>query len=245
MQKINAKIIIQYTDDEYLPMDEVALMKRRKHPARKKVVLVLEVVILLAGCGSKTPILDGTDGGQIQMTEAFRFEGEEENGEAVIDYNETNIGKIEQIRLPWEEPLPYFTYDGRMFQDFMWYLNCYQDDEFPTSMNIGAYGTSGVTDDEAWQEYILGDRVETEYPVRMYMMVIAEEGQGTVVLKEKNGKTVWESGALTQDSQFFLEFEQLDMEEPILEFYSVKTGEKNVSIGYWFVFYMNHMEEGY
>lgn len=225
------------------------MKKKRLEPRRIRRVAAACLTVLCAvsawGCGKEENKVGESGTESIAETELFSFAGEDAesisgNG-AKIDYNEDNR-EIDALRLEWGEPMPYFKLSEPMARRFMDYTLIYTNgnEEYPyeRSGNIGAkVDYAGFSDNEEDHYETRFEPLNCTKPTRIYIMVIVEEGSVEVKFREKDGEIKWESGMLTESNQFFLEFDELHMEQPILEINTKKTSDENVRMGVWRAFF--------
>lgn len=206
--------------------------------------IILLSILLHSGCGTQPIAASQEETISVPDTELFSFIDEtadsQNGGDLQIDYNETPR-EIDAIKLKWGEKLPYFKLSEEMGRKFWNYMFAYTTEEFPYEKtgNIGAsVNYAGFYDDE--ERYDIVSRfnpIETGKPIRIYIMLVIEEGSANVRLRENEGEVKWESGVVTESQQFFLEFDELHMEQPIIEIDTKKTSEENVRYGLWHAFY--------
>lgn len=206
----------------------------------KKKLIVFVLCSMLLGCSSDQAVI--TESGtkeQENTKELFQFEDETgETGKIVVDYNETDMQKVDALELPWEEPLPYFELTEKMKTDFFAFPFAYECEEFPASVERYAIVAMGISPDEEKLFDVALGPIDTESPIRLYIMAIVEEG--SVELSFQDNETVmWESGVFTESSQFFVEFDELHMDKPILYIHAKKTGEENFKMGVWNFLYVH------
>ena len=141
--------------------------------------------------------------------------------------------------------MPYFELSERMATLFMSYCTRVYtngNEEYPYEHcgNVEAIvDYAGFSDNEEDYYEMKFQPLHSDKPVRIYIMAIVEEGSVEIKFREKDGEIKWESGVLTESNQFFLDFDKLNMENPMIEIYTKKTGEENVRMGVWDAFFVH------
>ena len=86
---------------------------------KEKLLIISAIGSMLVGCSSGGNVLDETTVGSTQEAtqteevtqEFFQFEDDTgNNGKVIVDYNETDMKKIDALELPWGEPLPLYKF---------------------------------------------------------------------------------------------------------------------------------------
>ncbi len=205
---------------------------------------------IMAGCSSAEVISQSTadretvsaaaDETMEETTqEFFQFEDETGNSQIpLVDYNETNFMKIDALRVPWGEPLPYFHITEKMETDFFLYPEVYRSQEFPgTTSQCGIVGMGPSPNEKQDYELPIG-AIDMDTPLRQYVMVIVESGCVEISFEDQaTGEVIWESGLLTESAQFFKEFDGLHAEQPVLYIHEKQLNGEAFQIGVWHTLY--------
>ena len=211
---------------------------------KEKLLIISAIGSMLVGCSSGGNVLDETTVGSTQEAtqteevtrEFFQFEDDTgDNGKVIVDYNETDMKKIDALELPWGEPLPYFELSEKMYTDFFGFPFAYECEEFPATANRWAVGGKNWEPEKTYD--IQFDPIGTDFPIRLYIMAIIDSGSAEITF-EDDGKVVWESGVFTENTQFFVEFDELHMERPVLYVHLKQDGEEQ-NFGVWDFFFLH------
>lgn len=217
---------------------------------RQLTIICFLMAGMLAGCSSTKNSSETTAAGETVSAAAeesageameettqefFQFEDETGNGQTpLVDYNETDFMKIDAMRVPWGEPLPYFHITEKMKTDFFWFIDAYRSPDFPGNTSLtGNVGMGPNQEEEGIRELPIG-AIDMDEPVRQYVMVIVESGCVEVSFEDKaTGEVIWESGLLTENAQFFKEFDGLHVEQPVLYIRQKKWNGEPFQTGVW------------
>lgn len=204
---------------------------------RQLTIICFLMAGMLAGCSSAENLNESiVDTETAEMTqEFFKFEDETGDGQMpLVDYNETNLMKIDALRIPWGEPLPYFHITEKMETDFFRYMNVYRSQEFPGVTGIqGIVGMGPSPNEEQDYELSIGT-IDADTPLRQYVMVIVESGCVELSFEDKmTGEVLWESDVLTESEQFFKEFESLHVENSVLYIHEEQLDGEPIQVGVW------------